>query len=165
MQRTLAGSRHQTFTIIIIFSNVLSRDFSEAHSKEGSLTRKPQAAPWAFPFSHPVSLLFTNEEPVSIRNSSEHSALHNTQGVVTLHFALHLQAKYNHTQVSQKPSGAVSNHKTSMSACSRIELAKAFLHSYKSQEATIEIMMYITKSFHLHSRSFSDLCCHHTMSN
>lgn len=49
MQRTLAGSRHQTFTIIITFSNALSKDFSEAHSKEGNLTRKPQAAPWHSP--------------------------------------------------------------------------------------------------------------------
>lgn len=160
MLRTLAGTSDIHHIHYFLQYPLVPSDFLRLTQRKGNLTRNPQAPPWHCPC---VTLLFTQEEPVSIRNSSEHCALHNTPGVVTWHPALHLQAKYYHTQLNQKPSGALLNH-------GHISLlqnwtCKLFLHFYKWEEARISIVMYITKSFHCHSRSFSDVCCYHTMAN
>lgn len=164
MQRTLAGSRHIRHSHFHHFLQypLVPSDFLRLTQRKG--TRNPQAPPWHCPPLTLPGLLFPEEEPVSIRNSAEHCALHNTQGVVTLHSALHLQAKHHHTQLNQKPAGALANHSTPMSYC-RTELARHFSISINQNRPWFRSWSTSQKSFQCHSRSFSDLCCHHSTSN
>lgn len=127
---------HQTFTISIIFPN----GFSEDHSKEGTLTRRLPATSTTstlpFPDS-PQAFLFTGRSLYPLETPQNNPAWHNTQGVVALHSALHLQAKYYHTQVNQKPSGAVANHKIPMCGSFQNWASNVFLHFYKSEESMV----------------------------
>lgn len=134
MQRTLAGSRHIRHSPYSLLSPVpLCLQWFPWGSLKG---REPYKKAACHKHHPDIPLPSLSSETVSclhrrslypLETLQNTSAWCNTEGVVTLDYALHLQAKYYHTQVNQKPSGAVSNHKNSLCvACSRTELSRYF---------------------------------------
>lgn len=137
MQRTHAGSKHVRPSPYSLLSPIPSclQWFSLRITQRKETWQEsclPQAPPW-----HSLERVscFHRRSLYPLETPGNISALHNTEGVVTLHYALHLQAKYYHTQVNQKPPGVLSNHEIPTCGLFQNWTSKVFLHFYKSEES------------------------------